>query len=135
MNIDAQSIVIQVEDLSKDYTDISAVNSLNFNVFEGEVFGLLGPNGAGKTTLVEMLAGLIIPSSGSARVLGFDLYGDLFKLKSQIGIQLQSSSYHQYLTLKEILELFAFWKFWKFWKFLNCLHFRNWGIVVSCFLT
>jgi len=107
MNIDAQSIVIQVEDLSKDYTDISAVNSLNFNVFEGEVFGLLGPNGAGKTTLVEMLAGLIIPSSGSARVLGFDLYGDLFKLKSQIGIQLQSSSYHQYLTLKEILELFA----------------------------
>ena len=107
MNIDDQSIVIQVEDLSKTYTNISAVNSLSFNVFEGEVFGLLGPNGAGKTTLVEMLAGLTVPSSGSARVLGFDICGDLFKLKSQIGIQLQSSSYHQYLTLKEILELFA----------------------------
>ena len=107
MNIESQSVVIDVEDLSKNYADITAVNSLNFNVFSGEVFGLLGPNGAGKTTLVEMLAGLTVPSTGSARVLGFDINDDLVKLKSQIGIQLQSASYHQYLTLQEILELFA----------------------------
>ena len=107
MNIESQPVVIDVEDLSKNYADITAVNSLNFNVFSGEVFGLLGPNGAGKTTLVEMLAGLTVPSTGSARVLGFDINDDLVKLKSQIGIQLQSASYHQYLTLQEILELFA----------------------------
>ncbi len=107
MDIDSRSVVIEVEDLSKNYADINAVNSLTFNVFAGEIFGLLGPNGAGKTTLVEMLAGLTAPSSGNAQVLGLDIKGDPYKLKSQIGIQLQSSSYHKYLTLREILELFA----------------------------
>tara|TARA_Y100001936_G_C16076111_1_gene674135 strand:- start:1536 stop:2492 length:957 start_codon:yes stop_codon:yes gene_type:complete len=107
MHSEFQSIVIEAKDLSKNYADVNAVNSLTFNVFAGEVFGLLGPNGAGKTTLVEMLSGLTTPSYGTARVLGFDICGDLHDLKSQIGIQLQSSSYHQYLTLKEIIELFA----------------------------
>ena len=61
MHSEFQSIVIEAKDLSKNYADVNAVNSLTFNVFAGEVFGLLGPNGAGKTTLVEMLSGLTTP--------------------------------------------------------------------------
>jgi len=100
-------LVIRVDGLTKRYGDLTALQPAQFDVRRGEVFGVLGPNGAGKTTLVEMLEGLVTPSGGSASVLGLDIRGDLDELKQRIGVQLQASSYHQYLTLEEILELFG----------------------------
>ena len=66
-----QSIVI-VNNLSKKYDDIYAVNDISFSVNKGEIFGLLGPNGAGKTTTVEILEGLITPDSGEAIIDGIN---------------------------------------------------------------
>lgn len=103
----AADSVIQVDGLTKRYGELTALHPAQFDVQRGEVFGVLGPNGAGKTTLVEMLEGLVTPSGGSASVLGFDIRDELDELKQRIGVQLQASSYHQYLTLREILELFG----------------------------
>ena len=100
-------LVIRVDGLTKRYGELTALQPAQFEVRRGEVFGILGPNGAGKTTLVEMLEGLVAPSGGSASVLGLDIGRDLDELKQRIGVQLQASSYHRYLTLLEILELFG----------------------------
>jgi ABC-2 type transport system ATP-binding protein len=99
--------VIRVDGLTKHYGDLVALRPVRFEVGRGEVFGLLGPNGAGKTTLVEMLEGLIEPSGGAATVLDLDIRHQRDELKQRIGVQLQASSYHRYLTLLEILELFG----------------------------
>jgi ABC-2 type transport system ATP-binding protein len=103
----AADSVIQVDGLTKRYGELTALRPAQFEVRRGEVFGVLGPNGAGKTTLVEMLEGLVTPSGGSASVLGLDIRDDLDELKQRIGVQLQASSYHRYLSLQEILELFG----------------------------
>jgi len=103
----ADDSVIRVDGLTKRYGELTALQPAKFDVRRGEVFGVLGPNGAGKTTLVEMLEGLVTPSGGSASVLGLDIRDELDELKQRIGVQLQASSYHQYLTLQEILELFG----------------------------
>jgi ABC-2 type transport system ATP-binding protein len=99
--------VIRADGLTKSYGELVALRPAQFEVRRGEVFGVLGPNGAGKTTLVEMLEGLVPPSAGTASVLGLDIRHDLDELKQRIGVQLQASSYHRYLTLLEILELFG----------------------------
>lgn len=99
--------VISAVGLTRRYGDLTAVDDVAIDVRRGEVFGILGPNGAGKTTLVEMLEGLTRPTSGSATVLGYDLLAETMRIKERIGVQLQASSYHRYLTLREILELFA----------------------------
>jgi ABC-2 type transport system ATP-binding protein len=65
--------IISVNNLVKKYDDFTAVNGINFNVSQGEIFGLLGPNGAGKTTTVEILEGLRSPSSGFAEIDGIDV--------------------------------------------------------------
>src|SRR6202012_613115 len=64
---------IEVQNLSKRFGDFTAVDTLNFSVEHGEVFGLLGPNGAGKSTLIRMLTTLVPPTGGTARVHGFDI--------------------------------------------------------------
>ena len=64
--------VVEVVNLTKTYGDVTAVRKLNLSVDEGEIFGFLGPNGAGKTTTILMLMGMSEPTSGSARVCGFD---------------------------------------------------------------
>lgn len=99
--------VIEVKKLVKKYGSLTAVNNVSFFVNQGEVFGLLGENGAGKTTTLEMIEGLRKPNQGNIKVLGFDVKHDLDKIKEKIGIQLQSSAYYHYLTLKEVLDLFS----------------------------
>ena len=94
-----------VEDVVKRYGDIVAVDGLSFSVERGEIFGLLGPNGAGKTTTLEMVEGLIRPDSGQVCVLGLDAAIHSREIKSRIGVQLQASSYYEYLSLHEILAL------------------------------
>ena len=99
------SQALLVEDLVKRYGDVLAVDGLSFSVERGEIYGLLGPNGAGKTTTLEIVEGLLRPDSGRVTVLGLDGATQARAIKSRIGVQLQSSSYYEYLTLAEILAL------------------------------
>ncbi|MDP7194395.1 MAG: ATP-binding cassette domain-containing protein [Dehalococcoidia bacterium] len=99
--------MIDVKNLTKKYENIAAVDGISFKVSKGEVFGLLGPNGAGKTTTVEILEGLRKPSSGEATINNFDVSKETKKVKSIIGVQLQSVNFFEELSLSEIVELFA----------------------------
>ncbi len=99
--------VIHANGLVKRYGEITALGGASFEVQAGEIFGVLGPNGAGKTTLVEILEGLTIPTEGTASVLGLPVVEQPDAVKARIGVQLQASSYHEYLTLREILTLFG----------------------------
>jgi len=99
--------VIEVNNLVKKYGRFTAVNDVSFYVKKGEVFGLLGENGAGKTTTLEMIEGLRKPTSGEIKVLGHDMKNGLSLVKEKIGVQLQASAYYNFLTLREILDLFG----------------------------
>ena len=101
------SFIIQVDDLSKRYGELKAVDGVSFGVERGEVFGILGPNGAGKTTTLECIEGLVQPTSGAIGVLGLDVQREPQKVKERIGVQLQASAYFDHLKLKEILDLFG----------------------------
>jgi len=100
-------VVIKVEHLTKKFGDLVAVNDISFEVEQGEIFGMLGPNGAGKTTTLEIIEGLQEPTSGRTSVLGFDSHSQSSIVKQRIGIQLQASAYFDFLTLAEILDLYA----------------------------
>ncbi|MEH7347918.1 ABC transporter ATP-binding protein [Gottfriedia acidiceleris] len=99
--------IIKVENLKKRYGDFYAVNGISFEVEKGEVFGLLGPNGAGKSTTMEMLVGLRKPDEGTATIAGHVIGKDSYKIKQEIGIQLQSTSLFELLKVKEIIEMYA----------------------------
>ncbi|WP_047152811.1 ABC transporter ATP-binding protein [Aneurinibacillus tyrosinisolvens] len=99
--------IIEVEGLFKRYGDFTAVNGIHFQVMQGEIFGLLGPNGAGKTTTMEMIEGLRKPDKGTAKVAGFDTHTSLNKVKEVIGVQLQSTSLFELLTVREIMQMYA----------------------------
>jgi len=79
-------IVLEAKGLVKTYGDLNAVDNLDLQVFKGEVYSMLGPNGAGKTTTVEILEGLRDPTSGTAKVFGFDVQKDYDKVRSKVGI-------------------------------------------------
>ena len=100
-------LVVEVEDLYKSYGPLRAVDGVSFSIKLGEVFGILGPNGAGKTTTVEILEGMRLPDSGAARISGMDIRDNPREVKSVIGIQLQSTSFFDRLSLAEILNVFA----------------------------
>jgi len=80
---------ISIETLLKRFEDVTAVDGINLQVPEGELFGLLGPNGAGKTTVINMLCGLIDPTSGLCRVGGFEVQKEKSKVKDLIGCVLR----------------------------------------------
>jgi ABC-2 type transport system ATP-binding protein len=98
---------IVVDGLRKTYGNLIAVDGISFRVKEREIFGLLGPNGAGKTTTVEILEGLRDADDGRATVAGIDVRKDPEKVKSLIGVQLQSSAFFDGLSLLELLDMFA----------------------------
>jgi ABC-2 type transport system ATP-binding protein len=79
------SLAIEVSDLTKYYGNFLAVDKISFEVKCGETFGFLGPNGAGKTTTIRMLTGLSKPSSGDARILGYDIGSEIVKAKKCFG--------------------------------------------------
>ncbi len=106
--------VIEVKDLEKTYYSARrkngsthAVRGVSFEVKQGEIFGILGPNGAGKTTTLEILEGIKEPTAGKLTVLGLDAITQSAEVKKRIGVQLQSSSYFQSVTLGELLKLFG----------------------------
>ena len=96
---------VRVEGLVKRFGSFTAVDGISFTVKRGEIFGILGPNGAGKTTTLEMIEGLLKPTQGSVSVLGLNVLKEPNQVKAKIGVQLQSSAYHDYLKLNEILAL------------------------------
>jgi len=98
-------MVIKTEALTKTFGKITAVNELNLEVNEGEIFGLLGPNGAGKTTLISMLCTILKPTSGRAWVNGFDIVKEQGKVRKSIGIVFQQASVDDLLTGRENLAL------------------------------
>jgi ABC-2 type transport system ATP-binding protein len=98
---------VETEKLTKSYGELLAVDSLDLNIQEGEIFGLLGPNGAGKTTTLSMLATLLKPTSGTARVNGYDVRKEPDKVRRSIGIVFQDPSSDDVLTGRENLYLHA----------------------------
>lgn len=102
-----QKPIIEVKDLVKSYGNFTAVKSISFNVYEGEIFGLLGPNGAGKSTTLEVIETLREKTSGKVIVDGIDLDENPGAIKKIIGVQLQSSGFYPGLNLLELIKLFA----------------------------
>lgn len=101
------SNVIDVRDLTRKFRELVAVDTLNFTVGQGEVFGLLGPNGAGKTTTLSMLCTILKPTSGTAIVNGYDITEHPSQVRRSIGIVFQEPSIDDRLTGRENLEMHA----------------------------
>jgi ABC-2 type transport system ATP-binding protein len=102
-----RALDVEIEDLSKYFGSFCAVDKMNFNVKHGEVFGLLGPNGAGKSTLIRMLTTLVTPSSGHARVNGFDVVQNPNGVRQSIGVIPQAMTSDLDLTAWENMTIFA----------------------------
>jgi len=100
-------IVIKVENLTKRYGEILAVDHINFEVKEGEVFGFLGPNGAGKTSTIRMLTGLSKPTEGNASILGFDINSQILQIKKHIGVVPEISNLYDELSAMDNLIFMA----------------------------
>lgn len=99
--------VIEVEHLVKAFGSFHAVDDISFTVKKGEIFGFLGANGAGKTTAMHMLTGLNQPTSGTGRVVGFDIRTQYEQIKQHIGYMSQKFSLYEDLTVAENIRLFA----------------------------
>jgi ABC-2 type transport system ATP-binding protein len=102
-----EDIAVSAAELTKTFGDFVAVDSVSFVVRRGEIFGFLGPNGAGKTTTIKMLTGLLLPTSGSGRVAGFDLMTDAEAIKRSIGYMSQLFSLYGDLTVGENISFFS----------------------------
>lgn len=99
--------VIEVSHLVKAFGDFHAVDDISFSVKKGEIFGFLGANGAGKTTAMHMLTGLSQPTSGTGRVVGYDIRTEYEQIKRHIGYMSQRFSLYEDLTIAENIRLFA----------------------------
>jgi ABC-2 type transport system ATP-binding protein len=99
--------VIHTEELTKKFGDFVAVDNISFEVAGKEVVGYLGPNGSGKTTTIRMLLGLLLPSSGHARVLDLDIQRDPEKVRRQVGYMSQKFALYDELTAWENLTFYA----------------------------
>jgi ABC-2 type transport system ATP-binding protein len=98
---------IQVRQLRKNYSGVHAVQGIDFEVRPGEIFAMLGPNGAGKSTTVEILEGLRPRDGGEVSVLGIDPAQDSERLKSKIGVVLQSTAFPGKIRVSELIDLYA----------------------------
>jgi ABC-2 type transport system ATP-binding protein len=99
--------IIETFNLTKEFNGLKAVNNVSLQIEEGEIFGLLGPNGAGKTTFISMLCTLLRPTSGTAKVNGFDIIKQQSEVRKSIGIVFQDPSLDNRLTGRENLEMHA----------------------------
>ena len=99
--------IISVKNLTKQFGNFTAVKGISFDVYKGEIFGFLGANGAGKTTAMKMLIGISNPTSGEARVAGFDVHTQADSVKKSIGYMSQKFSMYDDLTIKENITFFG----------------------------
>jgi ABC-2 type transport system ATP-binding protein len=100
-------LAIETKNLSKEFNGLKAVDGISFNVNKGEIFGLLGSNGAGKTTTIKMLATLLDPTRGEAKVWGFDIKKQKNEVRNSIGIVFQEPALDNRLTGRENLDFHA----------------------------
>ena len=98
---------IIIKDLVKQFEDVTAVDELTLEIREGELFSLLGPNGAGKTTTINILNGILQPTTGTAIVGGYDVQTNLKEVKALIGVCPQEAAVFQFLNARENIELFG----------------------------
>src|SRR5437763_1342471 len=98
---------IEVNDISKKFGDFTAVDGISFSVEHGEIFALLGPNGAGKSTLIRMLTTLIPPTSGGAKIHGFDVVKQADDVRHVIGVIPQAMTSDLELSVEENLMIYA----------------------------
>ncbi|VUT25944.1 MAG: Trehalose/maltose import ATP-binding protein MalK [Candidatus Methanolliviera sp. GoM_oil] len=99
--------VIEVDGLTKKFGDLIAVDHISFMVKKGEIFGFLGPNGAGKSTCIKMLTTLLHPTSGSAKICGYDVVKERDQVRSCIGVVFQDRSSDRFLTGRQNLDFHA----------------------------
>lgn len=102
-----QDCAIEVEDLTKNYGELVALNNISFNIKKGEIFGFIGPNGAGKTSTIRILTALFPPTSGEAKVLGCDVRNVSDKIRCKIGYVQQQLSVEFFMTVKENLDTYG----------------------------
>lgn len=98
---------IEVYNLTRKYNGLNAVDAISFSVERGEIFGFLGPNGAGKTTTIRMLTGQLLPTSGTAKVAGFDVVTQRQQLKPRIGVVFDNQNIYERMSARENLNFFA----------------------------
>lgn len=98
---------INIENLSKNYGSVKAVDNISMSVMSGQVFGFLGPNGAGKSTTIKLLTTLIQPSQGSLTILGINAIEEPLKVRHKIGVILQQPSYEPSLTVEKSLDKYG----------------------------
>jgi ABC-type multidrug transport system ATPase subunit len=99
--------IIEVRGLTKRYGARTVVDNVSFEVYRGEMFALVGPNGSGKTTMIRMLCGLLKPTEGEARVLGYDSVADAERIKQHIGYMSQRFSLYPDLSVMDNLNFYA----------------------------
>jgi len=98
---------IEVDNLTKKFGGLVAVNSISFSIERGSIFGFLGPNGSGKSTTIRMLCGVLTPSSGQARVFGKDVFKNTEDISQNIGYMSQKFSLYEDLTVDENLDFYG----------------------------
>ena len=96
-------LAIELVDVTKQYSDVLAADSVSFKVRDGEFFGLLGPNGAGKTTTINMMTSILKPSKGKIRILGLDVKKRAVEVRKNVGLVFQDSALDRQLTVRENL--------------------------------
>jgi ABC-2 type transport system ATP-binding protein len=100
-------LVIDVAGVTKRFGDKTAVNAIDLQVRQGEIYGFLGPNGSGKTTFIRMLCGLLTPDAGSGTCLGCDVLTQQDRIKAQVGYMTQRFSFYEDLSIRENLDFVA----------------------------
>jgi ABC-2 type transport system ATP-binding protein len=98
---------IEVDQLTRNFNGLCAVDGISFDVAQGEIFGFLGPNGAGKTTTIRMITGQLRPTAGSAKVMGYDIVTEREALKPQIGVVFESQNLYERMSARENLNFYA----------------------------
>jgi len=98
---------IKISNLTKKYKDVTAVDKLNLEIYEGELFSLLGVNGAGKTTTIKMLSTLVKPTSGDAKIFDYSILKDEEAIKEIIDISMQETAIARKLTVEENIEFYG----------------------------
>jgi ABC-type multidrug transport system ATPase subunit len=99
--------IVEARELTRRFGDFTAADRISFRIARGEIFGLLGPNGAGKSTTFKMMCGLLRPTSGTARVAGFDLYRAASSARARLGYMAQKFSLYGDLSVRQNLDFFA----------------------------
>jgi len=99
--------VVVVDNLEKKFGDFTAVDSVSFKIKKGQIYGFLGPNGAGKSTTIRMLCGLLVPTAGTGKIAGYDIYTEAEKIKEKIGYMSQKFSLYEDLTVEENIDFYS----------------------------